>query len=411
LQSLPTHLTLLVLFVSAFANTSAAADLKWRSGRIAMSKTLPPAKTIAEQQFMRPRVPKHHDEASTNPQTTAHAENAIRKSPSNKSNRTTAAERWATADEIFQRQATPQSKSPSENEDWRRDGSDAPKVDPTVKPAAFEEEGPQLTGGDEGQARLRSIVVDREEELDFTRSAQLPATGTEAGERNDQAQAPPNNQSELDTQLEQDLRLPFGAPNGQDRQTAPPNGAQQQPFDTLPGTFPPTTLPDGEVLAPLTAETSDASCRESLDRLRAKTIDTVNISIAVSGEEGVHFPYECSLDDNQWHEGRSWEQTTFLWKASALCHKPLYFEDPQLERYGHSFPPCCQPLISGAHFFTRLPILPYCMGVEPPTECIYSLGHYRPGSCAPYMFEPIPISYRGALFQAGAVVGTAAALP
>jgi hypothetical protein len=51
------------------------------------------------------------------------------------------------------------------------------------------------------------------------------------------------------------------------------------------------------------------------------------------------------------------------------------------------------------------------MGVEPPTECVYALGHYRPGSCAPYMCDPIPISYRGALFQAGAVVGAAAVLP
>ena len=156
---------------------------------------------------------------------------------------------------------------------------------------------------------------------------------------------------------------------------------------------------------------ADTSCDESLTKLRAKTIETVNISIAVSGNEGIDFPFECTFEENAWHSGRAWEQTTYLWKASALCHKPLYFEDPQLERYGHSFPPCCQPLISGAHFFTRLPILPYCMGVEPPMECIYSLGHYRPGSCAPYMFEPIPISYRGALFQAGAVVGAAAALP
>jgi hypothetical protein len=100
-----------------------------------------------------------------------------------------------------------------------------------------------------------------------------------------------------------------------------------------------------------------------------------------------------------------------MWKASALCHKPLYFEDEQLERYGHSYSPCFQPFISGAHFFTRPFVLPYCMGVEPPCECVYALGHYRPGNCAPYMCNPIPISPRGALFQAGAVVGTAAALP
>ena len=77
-----------------------------------------------------------------------------------------------------------------------------------------------------------------------------------------------------------------------------------------------------------------------------------------------------------------------MWKASALCHKPLYFEDEALERYGHSWGPCLDPLVSGAHFFCKLPVLPYCMGVHPPNECMYALGHYRPGNCAPYMMRP-----------------------
>ena len=100
-----------------------------------------------------------------------------------------------------------------------------------------------------------------------------------------------------------------------------------------------------------------------------------------------------------------------MWKASAMCHKPLYFEDEQLERYGHSFTPCIEPFVSGAHFFATIPVLPYCMGVEPPNECIYALGHYRPGDCAPYMCNPVPLSCRGALFEAGAVVGIGAAFP
>jgi hypothetical protein len=100
-----------------------------------------------------------------------------------------------------------------------------------------------------------------------------------------------------------------------------------------------------------------------------------------------------------------------MWKASALCHKPLYFEDEALERYGHSWGPCLDPLVSGAHFFCKLPVLPYCMGVTPPNECMYALGHYRPGNCAPYMCDPIPLSCRGAVFEAGAVVGAAAILP
>ena len=102
---------------------------------------------------------------------------------------------------------------------------------------------------------------------------------------------------------------------------------------------------------------------------------------------------------------------TFMWKAAALCHKPLYFEDVHLERYGHSWGWHLQPFVSGAHFFTTIPILPYKMGLETPNECVYTLGHYRPGDCAPYLIEPLGTSPRAVVWQAGAIVGAAAIVP
>lgn len=116
------------------------------------------------------------------------------------------------------------------------------------------------------------------------------------------------------------------------------------------------------------------------------------------------FPQECPLGDEEFLP-RQWCQTTYTWKASGLCHKPLYFEEVALERYGHSWGPLVQPVVSGAHFFGTVPILPYKMGLEPPWECMYPLGYYRPGSCAPYTLGPIPISLRGALLEGGAVTG------
>lgn len=126
--------------------------------------------------------------------------------------------------------------------------------------------------------------------------------------------------------------------------------------------------------------------------------------------EAGEFPRECGLGDSIF-EPRAWALTTYTWKASALCHKPLYFEEMALERYGHSTGPLTQPFVSGAHFFGTLPILPYLMGVEPPCECIYDLGYYRPGSCAPYMIYPIPLSLRGAVLEAGAWVGGVFLIP
>jgi hypothetical protein len=121
-------------------------------------------------------------------------------------------------------------------------------------------------------------------------------------------------------------------------------------------------------------------------------------------------PRDCPLGDEKF-KPRSFAPITYCWTASGLCHKPLYFEDVQLERYGHMAGPWVQPFASGAHFFLTFPILPYKMGLEPPAECLYTLGYYRPGNCAPYLFDPLPLSVRAALFQAGGVCGAIWAFP
>jgi len=115
-------------------------------------------------------------------------------------------------------------------------------------------------------------------------------------------------------------------------------------------------------------------------------------------------PFECGLVEEPLL-ARNWQPLTMTWKASALCHKPLYFEDAQLERYGHTSGPILQPFVSGAHFFANIALLPYNMGIHPMSECQYALGYYRPGVCAPRIIPPFPLSARGALMEAGAVVG------
>jgi hypothetical protein len=123
-----------------------------------------------------------------------------------------------------------------------------------------------------------------------------------------------------------------------------------------------------------------------------------------------NLPMKCGIGYEA-YAGRQFIPSAVEWKASGLCHKPLYFEDVQLERYGHEVGPVLQPLISSAHFFGSMLILPYKMGVNLPGECQYSLGYYRPGDCAPYMIQPFPFSMRGAAVQAGFVTGAAALIP
>ena len=115
-------------------------------------------------------------------------------------------------------------------------------------------------------------------------------------------------------------------------------------------------------------------------------------------------PSECRLDDVAL-AARNWTPITMTWKASALCHKPLYFQEEQLERYGHTTGPIFQPVVSGAHFFANIALLPYNMGIHPMSECQYALGYYRPGSCAPWMIPPFPLSARGALAETGVILG------
>ena len=155
-------------------------------------------------------------------------------------------------------------------------------------------------------------------------------------------------------------------------------------------------------------------CEEGLQELRIKTLAAIDLhqrlDIAAKGTELTHFPVSCPIDDSEFTP-RDWDEMYIAWTASGLCHKPLYFEEAQLERYGHSTGPYTQPAVSMAHFFGSLVVLPYSMGLKTPNECVYALGHYRPGNCAPYMLPAVPFTPRAALFQAGAVLGTISILP
>jgi len=104
---------------------------------------------------------------------------------------------------------------------------------------------------------------------------------------------------------------------------------------------------------------------------------------------------------------RNWAPQTVTWHASNLCHKPLYFENVQLERYGHSRGPFMQPIQSAFHFFGSIIFLPYNTALHPPNECQYALGYYRPGNCAPWLLDPIPFSRDGIRRQALTSVGLA----
>jgi hypothetical protein len=212
----------------------------------------------------------------------------------------------------------------------------------------------------------------------------------------------------------------LAAPNTPGPTTAPPDRvgepaekplASPAPAKPLTGNAKAAVAPALKTELPKpTLETAAAPPQEGcppLDQMRP--IREARILERIPPAPGM-FPQICSMTRDV-YEPRAWAPITFRWTASALCSKPVYFEDPHLERYGHMWGPYLQPFMSAGHFFLAVPALPYLAGLYPPHECIYTLGYYRPGSCAPYLLDPLPLSVRAALVEGSAATGLVFLIP
>ncbi len=112
---------------------------------------------------------------------------------------------------------------------------------------------------------------------------------------------------------------------------------------------------------------------------------------------------------------RDWSPQRKYWSAAATCHLPLYFQDPVLERYGHSveqfvgpfgrylsYPlddptqsnqrnQLVQPWFSIGLFGLQIAAWPYNLIMDPPWEAQYDLGYYRPGDRIPTDLYWLPL--------------------
>jgi hypothetical protein len=110
---------------------------------------------------------------------------------------------------------------------------------------------------------------------------------------------------------------------------------------------------------------------------------------------------------------RDWPKMGYCWDAPGLCYNPLYFEEINLERYGYGpkYLRIAQPVISAGQFFVTVPILPYRMVAEPSRQCVYTLGHYRPGSAVPYQVQLPPLDLKAGAVEGGLIVGLIYLIP
>ena len=148
-------------------------------------------------------------------------------------------------------------------------------------------------------------------------------------------------------------------------------------------------------------------------RRSLKPISTVSVDVEGVTAESPHdrIPQDCF---NEAHvdemtllrldpRSRGFAEQCYRWSASGLSHKPLYFEDIPLERYGQTH--LAQPAISGIRFFSTVAILPYKLGLNSPHENVYTLGYQRPGNCVAPTRQCVPFSFKGVVLQAAAVTG------
>ncbi|HWL10856.1 MAG TPA: hypothetical protein VNQ76_20785 [Planctomicrobium sp.] len=109
---------------------------------------------------------------------------------------------------------------------------------------------------------------------------------------------------------------------------------------------------------------------------------------------------------------RHFEDTQYCWVPTNLMHKPLYFEDPSLERYGQQYPVGIQPFVSLGRFGIQFLGLPYQMAIDPVHRDIYTLGYYRPGDyCTPALEYRVPLNAKAAVTAAGVYTGFAFLIP
>ena len=177
-------------------------------------------------------------------------------------------------------------------------------------------------------------------------------------------------------------------------------------WDAKPANFevPSVLAPPQQSEADLPAGTSTntptstaAAAKDPCAAAQFKPLCELGISIAQpAGQSPTDFATPCWNQLNAGPNGacRCWPMLNYNWDATCLCYRPLYFEEINAERYGYVCNSCCswcccpsntvQSAASAAHFFGTIPCLPYCMADECPGECVYTLGHYRPGSCAPW---------------------------
>lgn len=153
------------------------------------------------------------------------------------------------------------------------------------------------------------------------------------------------------------------------------------------------------------AAVQDRSDSSRFDRLINKPVNSIRIE---AWPEGDGAPKNLAADYHR--------QSEIFVSASGVDiplpsrytigfrHRPLYFEQPNLERCGRSFG-YFQNVVSGAQFFANTVILPYHMKKDPPQCTVLTRGDCQCGQKFPCPCNPFPLDAPALITEAAAIAG------
>jgi hypothetical protein len=90
--------------------------------------------------------------------------------------------------------------------------------------------------------------------------------------------------------------------------------------------------------------------------------------------------------------------------TTSFCHRPLYFEELNLERCGNTYG-CATNVVSGFHFLTNTAMLPYRLATQRPDCPVPTRGDCQTCQGYSHDIEPFGFESRGVLVEAAAAAG------
>jgi hypothetical protein len=118
--------------------------------------------------------------------------------------------------------------------------------------------------------------------------------------------------------------------------------------------------------------------------------------------ERILFPEEPILSRDA-YAGRSWSPMSEHAEPNYVCHKRLYFEQLNAERYGWDLG-ILHPLLATGKFYWDVATYPYHAATAPCRKFECSAGYCLPGDPVPLLLYPPEFSWTGLAAQ-GAVIG------